>query len=424
MENGRTAASSVGRAPMAGSPPLAGRRRPACARVLRGSARSLCGSATACCVLLGGLAGAAGCRSSLTARRDAGRPLDDGAADLAATPPTDMAPDLPLARDLLAPDQTDVARVPERFRLVNHTKGVAYVQMHDPVACRRDTPSGWEVCSFFRSGCLFACDSIPASGDCCVYCERPLPALFAIPPGESQAVPWDGRMRTTRTGPCTECQCRQEMAIESASFEASARVFADYQCSPLPCETGPDGVITHAEPRGEAIDVTTLFGVPCPGDEVILDIVALPASDGGTGEDLAAVDLAVAPDHPADAVLPGFPEIPGRTFAIAADATPPDAMAAFGSACRPSDRSARYELRFSADGRSVSIVRTDPVQEQVLTGTLSQQVDSRLVYEIDNAFAGGELVVWRDNGALIGRLSLFGSGVPVIWCIEAPMTPR
>lgn len=374
-------------------------------------------------MLLGWLAGAVGCRSPLTARRDAGSPLDDSAADLAATPAADAYPDLPLAGDLLAPDQTDVARVPERFRLVNHTQGVAYVQVERPVACRLDTPTGWEACSFFRFDCLFSCDSIPANGDCCIFCERPLPALFAIPPGESQVLPWDGRIRAMRTGACTQCQCQQETVVESASFEASAWVFGDYQCSPLPCETGPDGVITHADPRGNAVTVTTRFSVPYAGDEVVLDITSLPATDAGTGQDLAAVDLAVAPDRPADSTLPGFPEVPGHTFAIAADATPPDATTAFNSDCRPLDRSARYDLHFSADGTKVSIVRTDPVEEQVLTGALYQQFDSRLVYRIDNAFAGGELVVWRDNGALIAKLSLFGSGVPVIWCIEAPMTP-
>jgi hypothetical protein len=393
--------------------------------------------------IFGCLTFAVACKTPLTAHRDAGHAADAGHADLAVDSPWEAAPDPPAtdatpdraptdltpanvppdraAGDPLAPDLASPPGVPTAFRFINHTGHLVYVDANDPVACSQDTPAGWTACRFFTLGCLFSCDAVPANGDCCILCERPLPALFAIPPGESQSVPWNGRIYAAATGTCAACQCQQETVVDNGAFEASASVFADYQCAPLPCETGPDGTITHAEPLGGSLAVSATFSVPYERNEVVLDITSRPAADAGPAQDLATADLATTGDRPTDTALPGFPEIPGQTFAIAAGATPPDASARFGSACRPADLAARYDLRFSTDGTMVSIVRTDPVQEAVLEGSLYEQFDTRLVYRIVNGFAG-ELVIWRDDGSLIAQLSRFGSGVPVIWCIESPMT--
>ena len=148
--------------------------------------------------------------------------------------------------------------------------------------------------------------------------------------------------------------------------------------------------------------------------------------DAGTGLDLPSPDLALAdlqaPSDPRPDSFPdAFADVPGHTFQIAASATPPDASAPFNSACKPSDPQAIYDLIFSADGTKVHIVRADPVQEVTMDGTLQPQSDAGLVYAIDNGWAGAELAIRRDNGILTAQLSVFGSGVPVVSCIESPM---
>ena len=68
-------------------------------------------------------------------------------------------------------------------------------------------------------------------------------------------------------------------------------------------------------------------------------------------------------------------------------------------------------------------MRSDPVQEVILEGTLTQASDSGLVYSVKIDPTGGELLVRRDNGVLTGQLIWFGSGRPVIACIDSPMAP-
>jgi hypothetical protein len=53
---------------------------------------------------------------------------------------------------------------------------------------------------------------------------------------------------------------------------------------------------------------------------------------------------------------------------------------------------------------------------------LSEQTESLLVYTIDNNWAGAELAVRIDNDRLVAQLAVFGSGLPVVDCIESPMT--
>ena len=391
--------------------------------------------------LLGCLACAVACRTPLGARKDAGRPTDaagaDSAVDLAADFPVEVAPpdlsrsdlvtDGPpdgLPEDLLAPDLAPPALVPRAFRLVNHTSRIAYVDGNTSVACRRDTPAGWEYCSFFGLGCLFPCNNIPSNGDCRVQCEQPEPALVPIAPGASYVVPWKGRTYAMTAGACTAGQCQQETVVQSAGFEASALVFADFACGPLACQSTADGVIRYANPLGGSVAVTALFNVPYDRDEVVLDITSLPVADAGAAPDLGAPDL-TAPDLPRgsdsarDGFLAPFADLPGHTFEITAATTVRDA----GFLCPRPDPAAVYHLTFSDDGATVTIIRQDPVQEQIMRGSLQPGSGSTLTYDLEARPAGGELVVRSENGGLTAYLALFGSGLPIIWCIESPMTP-
>jgi hypothetical protein len=70
----------------------------------------------------------------------------------------------------------------------------------------------------------------------------------------------------------------------------------------------------------------------------------------------------------------------------------------------------------------VQITRTDPVQEPIVNGTLSSQSDTRLVYNLTNLFAGGQLTVEIVDGKLVAQYAVFGSGVSVVDCIQSTMT--
>jgi hypothetical protein len=392
----------------------------------------------------------AACKTGLTARKDAGRFADANAGDASPDVGADVArgPDLAAgdsappdlaAADLARPDVPTVAGVPKGFRFVNHTERTAYVEVDFSVGCRVQSSAGFQDCFFFDLWCLFHCDKLPAGGNCCVQCEQPPPALWVIPPGGHHTVPWNGSLYAKVAGLCStpECECQVETTAASGSYEASAKVFANYLCAPMagsPCEETTDqGTIAAATPRGSATSVAVPFSIPYPDDEVVLDIWSLPAPDAGTTPDLVAPDLPAA-DLPArdlpgagepaaDALPSAFVELPGNTFAIAAASTPPDASSGGDGVCRPMDSTARYDLVFSSDGTKVEIVRTDPVQEQIVAGTLTSRSDTRLVYNL-NLFAGGELVVERVDGGFYARYTIYGSGRPVIGCIESPMEKR
>lgn len=144
-----------------------------------------------------------------------------------------------------------------------------------------------------------------------------------------------------------------------------------------------------------------------------------PAMDA---QDHASPDVAPFTDASSRLLPPAFAPLPGATFAIAAANTAPDASTQGVLPCRPSDGTAHYNLVFSADATSVRIVRTDPVQEPVVNGVLSTSSEARLTYDLTNLFAGGALVIDRVDGNFVAELVIFGSGVPVVSCIESAMT--
>jgi hypothetical protein len=256
-------------------------------------------SAWACLLLLGSVLLIPACHAPLRVRKDAGQAGDargkDTPADLSFDAPA--SPDLPA--DVLAPPDLvprDLAEreapppdlptgVPKAFRFVNHTDATAYVRVDDSVGCRRQDASGWQDCSFFTLGCMVDCGNAPANGDCCEECEQPLPSLYAVAPGESRTVPWNGNIYAKASAICSQCDCQVAAPAQSGNFEASASVYADYQCSPMPsypCQATADGMVQMATPRGSYATLVVPFSLPYPGDEIVLDITSLPATDAGT----------------------------------------------------------------------------------------------------------------------------------------------
>ena len=391
---------------------------------------------------LGVLACLLGCRSPLKVRHDAGpgndspagdAPVADAVPDRAAPDP---APDLAgsdvatadgLSRDLGSSDLASDNSVPRGFRFENHSAQTAYVRTDGAIGCRMRGTSGWEDCSFFDLWCMPHCADVRGGESCCYQCEQPIPALYAIPPGTSRTLDWDGAIFTRAPGPCSDCECQQEMPAPDGHFQASVRVYFDYECSPSFCQLGSDGIVTMAYPRGTHTTYATSFAIPMPDDHVIIYIAPVPNADTGAAADAAASGDAVSTetlalrDASSDLLPAGFRDLPGYSFQILAGDTAPDASTNWGEACVPPARDAVVTLSFSDDGSVVKIVPISAGGEPAVVGTLEEIKRENLRYSLE-AFAGGELFVFRDGiGRLVARVTLFGSGVPVVWCIEAPM---
>jgi hypothetical protein len=220
---------------------------------------------------------------------------------------------------------------------------------------------------------------------------------------------------------CSDCACEIVTPIPAGSYQAQAFAFPGYRCETEDCFPGSDGVIDQASPVGTSTAITTTFSIPLGSEEVILDINILSVPDAGIAAD-APADTPSSDDSASDDLPSAFAGLPGHTFEIAAVNTPPDASVQGGTACRSADTSAHYALAFSSDLGQVQITRTDPVQEPIVNGTLSSQSDTRLVYNLTNLFAGGQLTVEIVDGNLVAQYVVFGSGVPVVNCIQSTMT--
>jgi hypothetical protein len=363
-----------------------------------------------------------GCRTSMNKRPDASPGPETGIADAAVdarNAPDVARPDLPTADTLVA------TGMPKAFRVVNRSDRTVYVKSKYDLGCDVHDFSGSMPCTYFRS-CSPLCSQVQDVQTCCVECEQDL-TLYPIPAGQSLLMFWDGTFFVKQTSPCTDCQCDLPRTGISATFEVTARIYTSYSCMPSGCKTIPDGMLDLAMPTGAFRTATTRFSVPSADEEVVL-IAELPDQDASTTDAPAKEAPADATsaldarrDWGADTSKTLLSEVSGRSFQIATSEALPDA-GIDGRSCATSHPGAVYRLTFSDDGAKVTVVRTDPVQEPDLTGTLTKS-SSNLVYDLKPAFAGASLLVRRDGGNLIGELVMNGSGFPVIWCIESPMRP-
>ena len=359
-----------------------------------------------------------GCRSPMSARRDASVVTD---ARL-----TDVLPDVsPNAVSDAEPTHGADATVspPKAFRFINETGRPAYISLSPAVACRTlDSAGGWLDCGFWRDQCSLSCDGLAAGLSCCAMCDQPLPKVLYVPAGQSVSIAWDGKIFIKDATLCSACACEHGTSIPAGSYQAQAFAFPGYRCESGDCLPGSDGVIDKASPTGASTAITSSFSIPpFDGDEIILDINILSVPDAAIAADGSA-DMPSPKDAVQDAVPTTLDGLPGHTFEIAAADTPPDASVQGSVVCKAGDTSAHYALAFSSDGSKVQITRTDPVQEQIVNGTLLSRSDTRLVYDLTNLFAGGQLTVQMVDGKLVAQYVVFGSGVPVINCIQATMT--
>ena len=387
---------------------------------------------------VGSVTSLAACHSPLGTRLDAGHGPDAGPPD--ATPnavpdvPTadlassDRLADLPVTPDLASPDLASpelppAAGVPGWFRIENHTDRTVYVPTDPDVLC--GVPSGPSAgpCNFFGLGCALPCSSVSAGANCCVQCEQAVPAVRAIPPGGSHVVPWDGNLHAKATGTCSACECESTTPAASGTYQASTHAYTGYICQQPSCGADASGLITMAVPDGAETRIVTNFSIPSPDAEILLVIDRLLGLDAGAPPDTAPVDLVVVRDTLPDGIPDTFAALPGHTFEITANVTPPDASAPWGYPCKNAYPEVVYDMTFSDDGRRVHLTSENVPNHATMDGLLTSASATKLVYSIDDGWAGAELDVRLDGGTLVGQLSIFGSGVPVTFCMESAMQP-
>jgi hypothetical protein len=380
-----------------------------------------------------------GCKSPMT-----GIKVDARAADAE----TNVAPDAPSAPDLAgedvrppdlpgkdavpdsaAADLPPTLVVPKWFRFDNRTDRAAFLPSAPPLQCVAHDVTGLaRDCSFFLPDCSMTCAGIIPGTRCCETCGQGIPSLLTVPAGGSRSVAWNGSIFTKNSTICSDCTCEDELPAFAGTYGAVSQAYGAYRCEGGGCSLDADGVLSGAVPDGPPTALATPFAIPQSGDVVVLVISRLDLPDAGAASDSSRAFDSASPDRVAtkDASSDGLPSafagVAGGTFQIAAANTAPDAGTAGNIQCVPSDSTAHYNLVFSADAASVQIIRTDPVQEQTMNGSLSSRSDTRLVYDLTNLFAGGELVVSSIDGNLVAELVIFGSGRPVIGCIQSPMT--
>jgi hypothetical protein len=108
----------------------------------------------------------------------------------------------------------------------------------------------------------------------------------------------------------------------------------------------------------------------------------------------------------------------GRTFRID-DMNPaptPD------PACTPRGPAAAAELTFSSDLATLTGVASSGSTAFRFSGTLGPEAN-RLTYHV-TSLTGGQVFFEHDLGVYVAQVVLYGSGVPVMWCLRGALTPQ
>ncbi len=92
----------------------------------------------------------------------------------------------------------------------------------------------------------------------------------------------------------------------------------------------------------------------------------------------------------------------------------------------------KYIVQFSEDGSDIdfidnylygSFVDKDVNSESYERFLEDFDKDQVIVYNLnDSTFAGGKLIIWYENNSFYGQLTIFGSGVPVIYKVKGDLS--
>lgn len=170
--------------------------------------------------------------------------------------------------------------------------------------------------------------------------------------------------------------------------------------------------------------------------DVLVRDGAAPDGADATGTDLPAPDATIADlatvDSPADLRDSAGPDVVGLadTGEVAADpfagrtfriddmhpAPTPDPT------CSPNAIAAAATLTLSADLTTLTGVASSGSAAFRFTATVGPEA-SRVTYHVTN-LTGGEVFFERDQGVWVAQVVLYGSGVPVIWCLRGTLIPQ
>lgn len=148
---------------------------------------------------------------------------------------------------------------------------------------------------------------------------------------------------------------------------------------------------------------------------LIPDVVVVPDTAVLVPDSAAVLPDAAGPD----AAEAGSSRFANRTFRIDT-ANPAPTPAASCTQYGPADY---FRLTFSSDASSVTVLGVKGSAATTFHAAAGPESD-RLTYHVSDFLAGGVIFIERDQGIYVAQVVLYGSGVPIAWCLRGAMTPQ
>jgi hypothetical protein len=192
--------------------------------------------------------------------------------------------------------------------------------------------------------------------------------------------------------------------------DAAAPDLADAALADLPARdaAGADAAVPDALVRDAVLDVADVVA----RDATIADVATVEAAsdmrDSAGPDAVGFTETRPVSTHP----------FAGRTFRID-DMNPaptPDPT------CTPSGPASAANLTFSSDVITLTGVASSGSTAFRFSATAGPE-SNKLTYHVTN-LNGGQVFFERDQGVYVGQVVLYGSGVPVMWCLRGALTPQ
>jgi hypothetical protein len=178
-----------------------------------------------------------------------------------------------------ARDETDDAppvQDPITFVVRNGSSETVYLDWTfggaDTVEGARTTGGAWAPVSYWPPPCMVDCaDHEPGDMGCCIACVPP-PSVKELPAGEELRFTWDGGNVHEEDPEHCSCTCYWVVDVVPMGYRAEACVHRSFDCWTEPCEADDEGVYHDANVEGAAECFETIFDIPYPEAEVVIDI--------------------------------------------------------------------------------------------------------------------------------------------------------
>jgi len=156
---------------------------------------------------------------------------------------------------------------------------------------------------------------------------------------------------------------------------------------------------------------------------LIIPDTAVVFRDSAVGLPDAAPDLSsVGPDTtvpPPDSRETASDPFTNHTFRIdpAQPAPTPD------PACTQYQSVDYAQLTFGSDSSTLDGIVVRGSSAMKFHATFGPESD-KLTYHIEDLLGGGRVFLQHDQGVYVGQVVIYGSGVPVVWCLRGALTPQ